>query len=63
LSGSGAGKVSAVDDRLRHGDFGEGPVTDLFGSGETISIDVKFEGLPPKILDPRLAPIKALNPE
>jgi DNA helicase-2/ATP-dependent DNA helicase PcrA len=40
--------------------FGEGHVTHLFGSGEKISIAVKFEGMGPKILDPRLAPIEPL---
>ena len=50
----------AVGDRLRHASFGEGQITHLFGSGEKISIAVKFEGMGPKILDPRLAPIEAL---
>jgi DNA helicase-2/ATP-dependent DNA helicase PcrA len=36
------------------------PITHLFGSGEKISIAVKFEGMGPKILDPRLAPIEPL---
>jgi DNA helicase II / ATP-dependent DNA helicase PcrA len=52
----------AVGDRLRHASFGEGQVTHLFGSGEKISIAVKFEGMGPKILDPRLAPIEPLQP-
>lgn len=51
----------AVGDRLRHSAFGEGHVTHLFGSGEKISLAVKFEGMGPKILDPRLAPIEALE--
>lgn len=59
--GLGAGKAWAVGDRLRHAAFGEGLVTHLFGSGEKISIAVKFEGLPPKILDPRLAPIEPVE--
>ena len=50
----------SVGDRVRHSSFGEGQVTHLFGSGEKISLAVKFEGLPPKILDPRLAPIEPL---
>jgi DNA helicase II / ATP-dependent DNA helicase PcrA len=50
----------AVGDRLLHSSFGEGWVTHLFGSGERISIAVKFEGMGPKILDPRLAPIQPL---
>ncbi len=50
----------AVGDRLRHSAFGEGQVTHLFGSGEKISLAVKFEGMGPKILDPRLAPIEGI---
>jgi DNA helicase-2/ATP-dependent DNA helicase PcrA len=50
----------AVGDRLRHSAFGEGQVTHLFGCGEKISLAVKFEGMGPKILDPRLAPIEAI---
>ena len=52
------GKAWGVGDRLLHSSFGLGTVTHLFGSGEKISIAVKFEGMPPKILDPRLAPIE-----
>jgi DNA helicase-2/ATP-dependent DNA helicase PcrA len=52
----------AVGDRVRHASFGEGTVTHLFGSGERISIAVKFAGMGPKILDPRLAPLEALEP-
>ena len=51
----------AVGDRLRHDSFGEGTVTHRFGSGDKISIAVKFEGMGPKILDPRLAPIEGLE--
>jgi DNA helicase-2/ATP-dependent DNA helicase PcrA len=50
----------AVGDRLRHASFGEGTITHLFGSGERVSVAVKFEGMGPKILDPRLAPIEPL---
>jgi DNA helicase-2/ATP-dependent DNA helicase PcrA len=55
------GRNWAVGDRLRHVAFGEGRVTHLFGSGEKISLAVKFEGMGPKILDPRLAPIQPLG--
>jgi DNA helicase-2/ATP-dependent DNA helicase PcrA len=55
-----SGRAWAVGDRLHHASFGEGSVTHLFGSGEKISIAVKFEGMGPKILDPRLAPIEPL---
>ncbi|WP_461564913.1 UvrD-helicase domain-containing protein [Synechococcus sp.] len=59
---AGANKISghswAVGDCLQHDVFGEGKVSHLFGSGEKISIAVKFAGMGPKILDPRLAPIR-----
>jgi DNA helicase-2/ATP-dependent DNA helicase PcrA len=51
----------AVGDRLLHASFGEGTITHLFGSGEKVSVAVKFEGMGPKILDPRLAPIEPLS--
>ena len=57
---SGVSRTWAVGDRLLHSSFGEGTITHLFGSGEKISIAVKFEGMGPKILDPRLAPIQPL---
>ena len=53
-----SGRAWAVGDRVRHSSFGLGTVTHLFGSGDKTSIAVKFEGMPPKILDPRLAPIE-----
>jgi DNA helicase-2/ATP-dependent DNA helicase PcrA len=51
----------AVGDQLSHNSFGIGTVTHLFGSGEKISLAVKFPGMGPKILDPRLAPIEPLS--
>jgi DNA helicase-2/ATP-dependent DNA helicase PcrA len=59
-SASAPARDWAVGDRLRHAAFGEGLVTHLFGSGQKVSIAVKFEGMGPKILDPRLAPIEPL---
>jgi DNA helicase-2/ATP-dependent DNA helicase PcrA len=59
--GPNAGQDWAVGDRLRHASFGEGTITHLFGSGEKVSVAVKFEGMGPKILDPRLAPIEPLD--
>ena len=50
-----------VGERLRHDAFGEGSVTHLFGSGDKVSVAVKFKGMGTKILDPRLAPIRPLN--
>jgi DNA helicase-2/ATP-dependent DNA helicase PcrA len=44
-----------------HASFGVGEITHIFGSGEKVSIAVKFVGMGPKILDPRLAPIEPLR--
>ena len=38
----------AVGDRVMHSNFGEGQVTHTFGSGEKVSIAVKFAGMGPK---------------
>jgi DNA helicase-2/ATP-dependent DNA helicase PcrA len=51
----------AVGDPVRHASFGVGTITHLFGSGERLSLAVKFEGMGPKILDPRLAPIEPVS--
>jgi DNA helicase-2/ATP-dependent DNA helicase PcrA len=50
-----------VGDKVTHSSFGVGEITNTFGSGEKISIAVKFVGMGPKILDPRLAPIEPLT--
>lgn len=55
------GRAWSVGDRVVHASFGEGEITHTFGSGEKVSIAVKFSGMGPKILDPRLAPIEPLN--
>ena len=59
-SGPAPGRSWSVGDRVLHSSFGEGEVTHTFGSGEKVSIAVKFPGMGPKILDPRLAPIEPL---
>ncbi len=60
-SGPTPGRKWVVGDRLRHANFGEGEVTHTFGSNDKVSIAVKFQGMGPKILDPRLAPIEPIN--
>ncbi len=47
-----------MGDQVSHASFGIGEITHTFGSGEKVSIAVKFPGMGPKILDPRLAPIE-----
>ncbi len=57
-AGPAPGRSWSVGDRVSHASFGLGEVTHTFGSGEKVSIAVKFAGMGPKILDPRLAPIE-----
>ena len=57
-AGISAARSWTVGEKVIHANFGEGEVTHTFGSGEKVSIAVKFVGMGSKILDPRLAPIK-----
>tara|TARA_Y100001970_G_scaffold138130_1_gene169961 strand:+ start:4863 stop:7265 length:2403 start_codon:yes stop_codon:yes gene_type:complete len=60
-SGPSKGKSWQVGDKLIHSKFGKGEIIHIFGSGEKISIAVKFGDKGSKIFDPRLAPIRAMN--
>ena len=60
-SGPAPGKSWSVGDQVSHASFGIGEITHTFGSGEKVSIAVKFPGMGPKILDPRLAPIEPVS--
>jgi DNA helicase-2/ATP-dependent DNA helicase PcrA len=60
-AGPAPGRSWQVGDRVIHASFGVGEITHTFGSGEKVSIAVKFVGMGPKILDPRLAPIEPLR--
>ncbi len=60
-SGPTPGRTWSVGDLVIHSSFGKGKITHIFGSGEKISIAIKFKGMSPKILDPRLAPIKLID--
>ncbi len=62
-SGPAPGKSWTIGDKVIHTSFGEGKITHIFGSGEKISIAIKFVGMSPKIIDPRLAPIKIISDE
>jgi DNA helicase-2/ATP-dependent DNA helicase PcrA len=50
-----------VGDLLIHNTFGTGEVTHIFGSGNKLSIAVKFPGLGQKILDPTRASLQRVN--
>jgi DNA helicase-2/ATP-dependent DNA helicase PcrA len=60
-AGPASGRSWQVGDHVIHASFGVGEITHTFGSGEKVSIAVKFAGMGPKILDPRLAPIEPLT--
>ena len=60
-AGPAPGRSWTVGDKVTHASFGVGEITHTFGSGEKISIAVKFVGMGPKILDPRLAPIEPIT--
>lgn len=50
-----------VGDLLIHDTFGTGEVTHIFGSGNKLSIAVKFPGLGQKILDPTRSSLQRVN--
>ena len=60
-AGPSPGRSWQVGDQVIHASFGVGEITHTFGSGEKVSIAVKFAGMGPKILDPRLAPIEPVT--
>ena len=60
-AGPAPGRSWQVGDQVIHASFGVGEITHTFGSGEKVSIAVKFAGMGPKILDPRLAPIEPVT--
>ena len=60
-AGPAPGRSWSVGDKVSHASFGVGEITHTFGSGEKVSIAVKFAGMGPKILDPRLAPIESVD--
>lgn len=52
----------AIGDRLQHPQFGQGQITHVFGSGERVTIAVRFPAIgQQKILDPRIDPIQKLS--
>ena len=60
-SGPTKGEKWELGDLLLHSKFGKGEIIHIFGSGEKISLAVKFGDKGSKILDPRLAPIRSIN--
>ncbi len=60
-SSTGNSKDWKKGDLLRHDTFGVGEVTHVFGSGNKVSIAVKFPSLGQKILDPKRTNIQRVN--
>ncbi len=60
-SGPTKGEKWELGDLLLHSKFGKGEIIHIFGSGEKISLAVKFGDKGSKILDPRIAPIRSIN--
>lgn len=50
-----------VGDRIFHLTFGIGEITHIFGSGNKISLAIKFPSLGQKIIDPRIAPLQKME--
>lgn len=50
-----------VGDRILHKTFGVGEVTHIFGSGNKISLAIKFASLGQKIIDPKIAQLQRVE--
>ncbi|MBW4478969.1 MAG: DNA helicase PcrA [Tolypothrix brevis GSE-NOS-MK-07-07A] len=50
-----------VGDRVLHKSFGIGEITHVFGSGNKVSIAIKFTSLGQKIIDPRVAQLQRVE--
>ncbi len=50
-----------VGDRILHKTFGIGEITYIFGSGNKISLAIKFPSLGQKIIDPKIAQLQRLE--
>ena len=50
-----------VGDRIFHKTFGIGEITHIFGSGNKISLAIKFPSLGQKIIDPKIAPLQKME--
>lgn len=50
-----------VGDRVMHKSFGVGEITHVFGSGNKVSVAIKFPTLGQKIIDPRIAQLQKVG--
>lgn len=55
------GQNWAVGDRIVHKTFGVGEITHVFGSGNKVSVAIKFPNIGQKIIDPRIAALQRID--
>lgn len=53
--------VWSVGDKVLHKTFGIGNITHIFGSGNKVSVAIKFDHLGQKIIDPRVAQLQKVE--
>lgn len=57
----GTAQTWQVGEKVLHKIFGVGEITHIFGSGNKISLAIKFDSLGQKIIDPRLAQLQRVD--
>jgi DNA helicase-2/ATP-dependent DNA helicase PcrA len=50
-----------VGEKVLHKIFGVGEITHIFGSGNKISLAIKFDSMGQKIIDPRVAQLQRVD--
>ncbi|MBD2777616.1 DNA helicase PcrA [Iningainema tapete] len=60
-SKQGGGENWQVGDKVLHKTFGVGEVTHIFGSGNKVSVAVKFASMGQKIIDPKIAQLQRVE--
>ncbi|MEC4892855.1 MAG: DNA helicase PcrA [Oscillatoria sp. PMC 1051.18] len=60
-SGNNKQQTWQVGDRVVHKTFGLGEITHVFGTGNKVSVAIKFPSLGQKIIDPKVAPMQKVQ--
>ncbi|MEC4985199.1 MAG: DNA helicase PcrA [Oscillatoria sp. PMC 1068.18] len=60
-SGNNLQQTWQVGDRVVHKTFGLGEITHVFGTGNKVSVAIKFPSLGQKIIDPKIAPMQKVQ--
>ncbi|MBZ8179418.1 DNA helicase PcrA [Oscillatoria salina] len=60
-SGNNKQQTWQVGDRVVHKSFGLGEITHVFGTGNKVSVAIKFPSLGQKIIDPKVAPMQKVK--